>query len=425
MDISLFASAAVAPAAPTIHTNTHTADTTLLDARFGLSDRFIRELAPHIPVAVLQPNKLYNHARRFVAAFPGHVMYAVKCNPDDIFLNTMYEAGVHRFDAASIAEIRQIRGLFPFAHIYYMHPVKAPESIREAYHEHRVRAFVLDYEDELHKILEATDYADDLELFVRIAVPKGNVATDFSSKFGAKPDDAAPLIAAVAPHTHMLGVSFHVGTQCTNAQVYANAIAYAASTIAASGQTVHVLDVGGGFPTALADESAGLDIASFMQTIADALDTHGMQNMEILCEAGRGLVADAGSLVVRVEGRKGDLLYINDGTYGGLFEAGGSIGLPYPCRLIRKQERTSTDASLAPFRLAGPTCDSVDMMQGPYMLPNDIQVGDWITFDKLGAYGEVSRTNFNGFGETHKIVVSEHSLISHDVITQSTAIMGR
>ena len=115
-----------------------------------------------------------------------------------------------------------------------------------------------------------------------------------------------------------------------------------------------------------------------------------------------------GSLVVRVEGRKDDLLYLNDGTYGGLFEAGGSIGLPYPAHLIRREER-DFHGPLKAFRFAGPTCDSVDMMKGPFMLPSDVQVGDWIKLDQLGAYGEVSRTDFNGFGTVQKIIVEKEA----------------
>ncbi len=371
---------------------------------YGLNDELVREIAPAIPVSVLNTHAMASTTRRFVAAFPGDVMFAVKCNPDPIFLQAMYDNGVRRFDVASLYEIALLRDLLPEARLYFMHPVKAPEAIAEAYYRHHVRAFVLDTDDELDKILQATNYADDLELFVRIAVPKGNVATDFSTKFGAKPDTAAALIARTGAHAAKLGVSFHVGTQCVDAQVYVNAIAYAAAVIADSSATVEVLDIGGGFPTVLCDDTPPPAVETYMALIHTALATHGFDGMEILCEAGRGLVADAGSLVVRVEGRKGDLLYINDGTYGGLFEAGGAIGLPYPARLVRRDPLRLGDGTAA-FRLAGPTCDSVDMMNGPFMLPDDVQAGDWIVLDKLGAYGEVSRTNFNGFGAVHKAII--------------------
>ncbi|MGB0720433.1 MAG: type III PLP-dependent enzyme, partial [Bdellovibrionales bacterium] len=131
-----------------------------------------------------------------------------------------------------------------------------------------------------------------------------------------------------------------------------------------------------------------------------------------LCEIGRGLVASCGSLIVRVEGRKNDLLYLNDGTYGGIFEGGGAIGLPYPARLIRREDHNN-ETPIKAFRFAGPTCDSVDMMNGPFMLPDDVKTGDWIMLDQLGAYGEVSRTDFNGFGAIQKIIIENKAAMQN------------
>ena len=370
-----------------------------------LTDEQLRDLSPCVPVPILRPDALVETAKSFCKAFPGDVMYAMKCNPDPIMLKAIHKGGVNRFDAASIKEIRTISKLFPKAVIYYMHPVKAPEMIREAYINHGVRAFVLDSYEELDKILHVTNQAPDLELFVRIAVPKGNVATDFSSKFGAKPDIAADLIAEAGKCAARLGVSFHVGTQCTDPDVYSRAIDYAAQVISQSGATVSVLDVGGGFPTILDKNNPPPSMTFYGAVIAEALSRNDMSHMQLLCEVGRGLVADAGALIVRVEGRRGDLLYLNDGTYGGMFEAGGSIGLPYPCHLIRREDREGSE-ELKAFRFAGPTCDSVDMMNGPFMLPADICAGDWIKIEKLGAYGEVSRTDFNGFGTVQKVIVT-------------------
>lgn len=376
----------------------------LLYVETDLDNQAIMELAPAMPAPILRPQELTNHTKGFVKAFPGHVMYAMKCNPDPIALQAIYDGGVKRFDAASIAEIRTIAKMFPSAGIYYMHPIKAPEMILEAYMNHGVRAFVLDSYDELEKILRVTNHAPDLQLFVRIAVPKGDVATDFSAKFGAKPEIASGLIAETAKHAVRLGVSFHVGTQCMDPSVYSRAIEYAASVISQSGADVKVLDVGGGFPADLDPQNPPPAMSIYGEEIAKAIQKHKLEGMELLCEAGRGLVAPAGSLIVRIEGRRDDLLYINDGTYGGLFEAGGAIGLPYPCRLICCDNRKGKKP-LKAFRLAGPTCDSVDMMNGPFMLPEDAKAGDWIRLEQLGAYGEVSRTDFNGFGTVQKIIV--------------------
>ncbi len=397
---------AVQPAGPEVFEPQHYCFTqSALDTRFGLKNDIVRELAPAIPMSVQNLQQMHRTARNFVRHFPGEVMYAVKCNPDAAYLQAMYSEGVQRFDVASLYEVKHIRSLFPFAPLYFMHPIKAPEAIAEAYTNYRVRAFVLDTPEELEKILQANDYADDLELFVRISVPKGNVATDFSTKFGAKPDIAADLIRRTAAHSRKLGVSFHVGTQCTDVDVYKNAIAYSAQVIKDSGATVEVLDIGGGFPTALNTDTPPPAVIEYMDAVSQSLVDNGLGEMELLCEAGRGLVADAGSLVVRVEGRKGDLLYINDGTYGGLFEAGGAIGLPYPTRAVHRDAAKQSGETVA-FRLAGPTCDSVDMMNGPFMLPENIEAGDWIVLDKLGAYGEVSRSNFNGFGAAHKTIIA-------------------
>ncbi|HOO82247.1 MAG TPA: type III PLP-dependent enzyme [Alphaproteobacteria bacterium] len=371
-------------------------------------DDYIRTLRPTVPVAILKPQKLSQRAKEFTKSFTGCALYAVKCNPDEVLLKTMYANGVRRFDVASISEVRLIRGLFPRAKIYFMHPIKAPEAIHEAYINHKVRAFVLDYADELDKILYETNAAADLELFVRLAVPKDNqgsdVATDFSSKFGAKPEYAAELLRLCRPYCKKLGLSFHVGTQCQDPSAYSKAIAHAANVIEESGVSVDVLDIGGGFPAELDTENPMAPIQAFTREIEGAVRVNGLKELELLCEIGRGLVACAGALVVRVEGRKDDLLYLNDGTYGGLFEAGGSIGLAYPAHLIRREER-SFEGPVKPFRFAGPTCDSVDMMKGPFMLPADVQTGDWIRLEQLGAYGEVSRTDFNGFGSARKIVV--------------------
>ena len=390
----------------------HDLDTIVLN--HDIDDAYIRDLNPAIPVPVLHPQKLFDKTREFVNAFSGEPMYAVKCNPDKLLLKTMYEGGVRKFDAASIAEVRLIRGLFPDAKIYFMHPIKAYEAIREAYVNHNVRAFVLDYAGELDKILEETNAAPDLELFVRMAIPKdgaaNNVATDFASKFGAKPDAAIELLRKCRPYCKKLGLSFHVGTQCHDPSIYTNALAHAARVINESGVDVEVLDIGGGFPADLNAQSPIPALSTFTQRIADAVSAHNLDHMQLLCEIGRGLVACAGSLIVRVEGRKDDLLYLNDGTYGGIFEAGGAIGLPYPTTLIRREENTNT-AAVKAFRFAGPTCDSVDMMNGPFMLPEDIQVGDWIKIDQLGAYGEVSRTDFNGFGSVQKVIVQSDRAI--------------
>jgi ornithine decarboxylase len=369
-------------------------------------DAYVKQTRPRYPVSVLRLDKLTAKAEEFTGLFPGRILYAMKCNPDEQVLRALIAGGVHSFDCASIGEIRTIREIKPDATIYFMHPIKSRESIREAYFDHNVRAFVLDSVDELKKILAETKNAKDLTIFVRMAVPKQKVATDFSAKFGAAPMLAGELLRLARKHAAKLGLSFHVGTHCTDTGAYSHAVKVATDVINASGVSVEALDVGGGFPADLDPANPPPPLSHYIDAVKNALILANMDGIELLCEPGRGMVAAGGQLVVRVEGRKGDLLYLNDGTYGGIFEGGPSCDLPYPTRMIRTKGAKAS-ASTAPFRFAGPTCDSVDMLKGPFMLPEDINEGDFIVLDQLGAYGEVSRTDFNGFKEVIEIELVE------------------
>lgn len=375
----------------------------------GSVANLISELRPAYPLYILRPDRVAANVRHFLKKFPGQTMYAVKCNPEKVVLQTMVKAGLQNFDCASIDEIRTIRKLAPKAKIYFMHPVKSREAIREAYHTHGVRAFVLDCVDELYKILQETDLAPDLELFVRIAIPKsGATALDLTGKFGSTAEDAVTLLQHCRPVSTKLGVSFHVGSQCMKPERYAKAIHIAAGAVKASGVSIDVLDVGGGFPSEYPNyQPPAFDL--YMEAIRTAISKHHrLAGVELLCEPGRALVADAGTIIVRIEQRKGDLLYLNDGTYGSLFDAGGQISSIFPTKLHRS--KITSSANEAPFRFAGPTCDSIDMMPGPFMLPQDANEGDWIEIQRTGAYCANMQTRFNGFGQTSLIVLKDQKV---------------
>jgi len=366
----------------------------------GSIDDLVSELKPQHPLYVLRPQALAQAARDFSALFPGDAMYAVKCNPEKAVLQTLYKNGIRSFDVASLEEVRLAAKATPKARLYFMHPVKAPEAIREAYAVHGVRAFVLDTQEELFKILRETDLAHDLELFVRMSLPKNSsAAIDFRTKFGATPEDVALLLQQCRPVAARLGVCFHVGTQTMNPSVYARAINMTAAVIAKSGVRVDALNVGGGFPVPYPGRAAPPSTAQYIKTITGAMKKHGLSGMPLLSEPGRVLVAGSSSLVVRVEQRRDDLLYINDGTYGGLFDAGRWLNFRYPVRLIRPGA-VLAHPETQPFRLAGPTCDSLDMMPGPFDLPADVRTGDWIEIGNAGAYSRGMRGNFNGFGKS-------------------------
>jgi ornithine decarboxylase len=355
---------------------------------------------PTEPLLCLRPATLRATAEEFVAAFPGDTLYAVKCNPDPIVLRALHEGGVRHFDCASIGEVRLARGIFADAEIHFMHPVKSRPAIAAAYTAHRARDFVLDSSDELDKILHETGRARDLGLIIRLALPAGTARYDLSGKFGAWPEEAVALLRAARPHAEKLGVSFHVGSQCLDPLAWRQAIVLAGKVIRAAGVAVDVLDVGGGFPVAYPDMTPQ-PLGAYLAEIEESVEALGLPGLAVWAEPGRALVAAGTSVVVQVQLRRGDNLFINDGVYGSLSDA-GAPGFRYPARLIRP--------SAAPeraFSFFGPTCDSADVMRGPFLLPSDAAEGDWIEIGQLGAYGACLRTGFNGFAESRSVEVRE------------------
>lgn len=371
-------------------------------------DAVIAALRPEEALHCLRPQAVSDAARAFVAAFPGDVLYAVKCNAEPTMLRAVAAGGVTHFDCASEAEVRLVRSMFPEAAIHFMHPVKSRAAIRAAWSQCDVRDFVLDTDSELSKILEETEGgAGDLGLVVRLALPKGSAAYDLSGKFGAAPEDAVALLRAARPHAARLGLSFHVGSQCCDPVAWTRALALAAQVIAASGVAVEIVDVGGGFPVAYpGSEPPALD--AFMDAIraGTALLPEGVR---LWVEPGRALVAGGASVVVQVQCRRGDALYVNDGVYGALSDA-GAPGFRFPHRLVRLDGETATVERA--FTLFGPTCDSADVMRGPWMLPADVREGDWIEIGQLGAYGTALRTAFNGFDRAHVTEVSDSPMLA-------------
>ena len=362
---------------------------------------------PEIPMICLRPALATAEAARFVEAFPGPVLYAVKCNPDEAVLRALAAGGITHFDAASIAEVRLVRRLFPEAHIAFMHPVKARMAIREAYHQHGVRDFVLDSTDELAKIEAETDGATDLRLIVRLGLAKGGARLDLSGKFGAMAEDAVTVLRACAGTARMLGLSFHVGSQCCDPAAWERALCEADTVIRAAGVRLDILDVGGGFPVPYPDMQPP-PLGEFMAAIAQGVARMALPEGCVLwCEPGRALVAACQSLVVQVQARRGDVLYINDGIYGTLSDA-GALGFRYPCRLIKATG--FKHGRIGAFSFYGPSCDSLDRMAGPFLLADDAAEGDWIEIGQMGAYGTCLRSGFNGFEDIIRVEVDDTAL---------------
>ena len=365
---------------------------------------------PDEPLHCLRPNVITATAQVFVAGFPGSVLYAVKCNPEPRVLRALWAGGIRHFDCASPAEVALVRQMFPEASIHYMHPVKPRRAIRSAWGDYGVRDFVFDSADELAKIIAETggDGSGDRGLVVRLAVRNGG-AYDLTGKFGASPETTVRLLAAARPHAARLGVSFHVGSQCLDPQAYATAMAAAAEVIAAAGVPVDILDVGGGFPVSY-PEVTPPPLSAYMAAVAEARDRLGLGGVALWAEPGRALAAAGTSVVVQIQHRRGSALYINDGVYGSLSDA-GAPGFRFPGRLIRIGGPIAAEM-MQPFRLFGPTCDSADRMEGPFLLPADTNEGDWIEIGQLGAYGAALRTAFNGFDRARLVDVCDAPLLA-------------
>lgn len=349
------------------------------------------EVRPAQPVTLLRPHAARRAARYFVEKFPGTALYAVKSNPSPELIRLLWESGITHFDVASLKEVRLVRANAPQATLCFMHPVKAPEAIAEAYFEHGVRTFSLDSHEELAKIVAATNGATDLTLCVRLRVSSGHSKLSLASKFGVSVEDSAPLLMAARQAADALGVCFHVGSQAMSPQAYADAMALVRAAIVQAGVTVDVVDVGGGFPSIYPGMTPP-DMASYFQVIKTHFEALPISySAELWCEPGRALCAEYASVVVRVERRRGDVLYINDGAYGSLFDA-AHVDWRFPVRLLR-----DSSVKPVPFSFYGPTCDDMDFMRGPFELPADVQPGDYVEIGMLGAYGAAMRTDFNGF----------------------------
>ncbi|MDA7697823.1 type III PLP-dependent enzyme [Candidatus Pelagibacter sp.] len=362
--------------------------------KFKTVDDLINQLKPEKPIYCIRKKSIQLASTYFRNKFPGKVLYAVKTNSHPEVLKTIVECGIENFDIASIQEIKDIRAINPNAKCSYMHTVKSRESIKEAYFNYNVKAFSLDTKDELIKIIETTNEAKDLELFVRVAVSNEHAEIDLSTKFGASISEATALLRLTKQYAKKIGLSFHVGSQCMHPISYTKGIADIGNIIKKTKIIPDYINIGGGFP-AIYPDLVPQSLDNYFEEIKKGLSNLKLEKLpEILCEPGRALVAESGSTIVRVNLRKKQKLYINDGTYGTLFDA-GTPNIVYPSRLIKSGKAISK--KLTAFDFYGPTCDSMDYMKGPFLLPNNIKENDYIELGQLGAYGLTFRTQFNGF----------------------------
>ena len=371
-----------------------------------------REISPDEPVILNRPHAAVRAARFFAEKFPGRSLYAVKANPSPALLRLLWDGGITHFDVASIVEVRLVREVLPEATLCFMHPVKPSAAIAEAYHQHGVKVFSLDTQEELAKVVAATSneagvVPEDLSLCVRLRVSSEYSELSLASKFGIDLADAAPLLQATRQVADCLGICFHVGSQAMTPFAYVQALERVRAAIVDAAVTVDIIDVGGGFPSVYPGmEPPPLeDYFGAIHRAAESLPVS--YSSELWCEPGRALSAEYNSMIVRVEKRRGKELYINEGAYGALYDA-AHVDWRFPVKCIDEGRAKAEED----FSFYGPTCDDADFMEGPFRLPADIKAGDYIEIGMLGAYGAAMRTRFNGFGAGIELDVTDEPMAS-------------
>ncbi|MET0157725.1 MAG: type III PLP-dependent enzyme [Methyloceanibacter sp.] len=375
---------------------------------FTSAAEFLRRRRPERPVLALRPHAARRAARWFNDNFPGRVLYAAKANDARPIIDALVEAGIRAFDVASLVEIERVAGI-PGTELFFMNPVKSRGAIARAYREFGIRSFAFDSEEELDKIVAETGGAKDLTLYLRVACPNTHSLIPLEGKFGASGEEAPALLLRARQIAERLGLTFHVGSQAVVPAAFGEAIRQIGQLIVSSGVLVDAVDIGGGFPSRY-PHSDPPELATFMDEVVRAADELAVKHScELLCEPGRALVAEAESVIVRVDARRGHALYVNDGAFGTLFDAANS-GFRFPARLVATSRRKARP--VAEFALYGPTCDSSDFLPGPFVLPDSVREGDYIEIGQIGAYGRVFASRFNGFGEYDEVTLRDEPMLT-------------
>ena len=375
---------------------------------FTSAAELLRDRRPERPVLALRPHAARRAANWFIANFPGHVLYAAKANDAPAIIDALVEAGIRGFDVASLVEIERLAAV-EGSELFFMNPVKSRGAIVRAYRDYGVRSFAFDSDDELDKIVQETGGAGDLDLYLRVACPNTHSLIPLEGKFGASTEVAPALLLRARQLARRLGITFHVGSQAVVPAAFGEALRQIGQLIVTSGVMVDAIDIGGGFPSRY-PHSDPPELARFMEEVVRAADELAVKHScELMCEPGRALVAEAESVIVRVDARRDHALYINDGSFGTLFDA-AYLGFSFPAKLNPSSRRKVKP--LAGFSLYGPTCDSGDHMKGPFLLPECVREGDYIEIGQLGAYGRVLANCFNGFGEYDEVILTDEPMLS-------------
>lgn len=352
------------------------------------------------PLLVLRPHLVARRYRELAAMLDGFDLhYAVKALPHPLVLSTIALCG-GGFDVASSAEVDLLQQLgAPMEKCIHTHPVKKPADIDHAYAA-GIRTFVVENPCEIEKF---TGRPADIELLVRLAFRNPTAKSDLSSKFGVAPGEAELLVKHVlTTGVQFAGFSFHVGSQTATAKPYRTALRNTLELIGDIEETLgvrsRIIDIGGGFPVSYRDDAPGID--TITKVINDVLVCR-RADFTLLAEPGRFLVADCMTLATSVVGtatRDGQLWhYLDDGLYGSYSNVMTENVHP---PILAMREIDDVDGGLfEPVTLAGPTCDSADVIARDYPMPN-LRVGDVVLSPMMGAYTTVTASRFNGIAPT-------------------------
>ena len=362
------------------------------------------------PLFIIDHEVLRETYRQFKKHLPRvQAYYAVKANPHPEIVRTLYKLGAS-FDVASMPEFQVVhanikrlpakqRQDFIWDKIIYANPIKAVETLEEL-DQYKI---LLTY-DNIEEVRKIKKHAPHSGLVLRLQVPNTGSVVELSSKFGCPPGEAVDLmLAARDAGLGVEGISFHVGSQCTNFENYVQALNLAAGIFNEAnsrGFNLNLLDIGGGFPAPYDNQVK--PFRNLARRINSEIDRLFPKNIEILAEPGRFMCATCATLVSKVIGKANRnskrLYYIDDGiyhTYSGVL----CDHIPYKVKSFKKGP---TEIS----SVFGPTCDALDTISLANELP-DLNLGDYVYSENIGAYTWASSTNFNGFPPAKVIHINQ------------------
>ena len=368
------------------------------DPIWNSPEEHLRKMQPDTAQLYVCPAEVQRAARRFQAGFGGLVTYAVKANPAPVVLENLVAAGLRAFDVASVPEMAAVRAVCPEAVLHYNNPVRSRAEVATAAG-FGIASASVDCAGELAKLAALPRGT---EVAVRLALPIKGAAYDFGAKFGAGPDAAVALLRQVVAMGFTPAMTFHPGTQCGDAGVWAAYIRACADVAGRAGVRLARLNVGGGFA---AHRGVAPDLeAVFARIGAEVRAAFGEGAPALVCEPGRAMVAEACQLATRVKCLRDDKVYLNDGVYGALAEW-RDIAAHDRIRVVTPDGAPRAGA-LVPRVVFGPTCDSIDRLPDPVLLPADLAEEDYLIFAGMGAYSNAIATRFNGYGPDAMVTVA-------------------